>query len=105
MQLLPLLITSLDCPDEALQLSTMDGIYALIFDAPDVMATYIPTVIPKLLHLAQQAVTMVMMKYVHRKYLAGEKLANELFAKIFLTNSFYLYGLPKFSLPNISCVQ
>jgi len=58
-QLLPLLITSLECPDDGLQLSTLDGIYALIFDAPDVMSSYIPTLVPKLLHLAQQAVTMV----------------------------------------------
>ena len=43
-------------------MSSLDGIYALIFDAPDVMATYVPSVIPKLLHLAQQAVTMVIMK-------------------------------------------
>ena len=28
-----------------------------------------------------------------------------LFTKFFLANSFYLYGSPKFSLPNISCVQ
>lgn len=55
-------MTSLDYPDEALQMSSLDGIYALIFDAPDVMATYVPSVIPKLLHLAQQAVTMVIMK-------------------------------------------
>ena len=27
-----------------------------------------------------------------------------LFAKFFLANSFYLHGLPKFPLPNISCV-
>lgn len=58
-QLLPLLITLLQCPDEGLQLSTLDGVYALIFDAPDVMASYVPTLIPKLLHLAQQAPTMV----------------------------------------------
>ena len=58
-QLLPLLITSLECPDEGLQVSTLDGVYALIFDAPDVMASYVPTLIPKLLHLAQQAPTMV----------------------------------------------
>ena len=55
-------MTSLEYPDEALQMSSLDGIYALIFDAPDVMATYVPSVIPKLLHLAQQAVTMVIMK-------------------------------------------
>jgi len=58
-QLLPLLITSLECPDEGLQLSTLDGIYALIFDAPDIIASYIPTLVPKLLQLAQQAPTMV----------------------------------------------
>ena len=28
-----------------------------------------------------------------------------LFTKFFLTNTFYLYGLPKFSPPNISCVR
>ena len=44
-------------------MSTLDGVYALIFDAPDVMASYVPTVIPKLLHLAQQAPTMVTVKH------------------------------------------
>lgn len=56
-------MTSLECDDDGLLLSTLDGIYALIFDAPDVMACHVPSLIPKLLHLAQQAVAMVTMKH------------------------------------------
>ena len=40
-----------------------------------------------------------------KMYLAYALTVASLFAKFFLTNSFYLYGSPKFPLPNIFHVQ
>lgn len=59
LQLLPILIQSLDSSEVELKVSTLEGLTAVTQDAPSVITSHVPTLIPKLLELAKCPDTMV----------------------------------------------
>lgn len=59
MQLLPLLLESLQCSEAGLRVSTLEGLLSLIHDAPQVISEHVPTLVPRLLELARAPESMV----------------------------------------------
>ena len=56
---MPLLVQSLLCEEEDLQLSTMTGLQDLIQDAPDVITSYLDSIVPQMVKLAKHKPKMV----------------------------------------------
>ena len=59
LQLLPILMESLDRGEAELKVSTLEGLMAVTEDAPTIITSHVPTLIPKLLELAKCPDTMV----------------------------------------------
>ncbi len=59
-QLLPLLLKSLSSSEVGLKVSTLQGLLSLIQDTPLSVAEHTPTLVPRLLALAQDKASMVM---------------------------------------------
>ena len=59
LQLFPILVQSLDSSEVELKVSTLEGLTVVTQDAPSVITSHVPTLIPKLLELAKCPDTMV----------------------------------------------
>ena len=59
LQLLPILMESLDRGEAELKVSTLEGLMAVTEDAPTIITSHVPALIPKLLELAKCPDTMV----------------------------------------------
>ena len=58
-QLMPLLVQSLSCDEQSLQLSTLQTMYSLVLDAPDIITRHVTSLVPMLLGLSKFQLSMV----------------------------------------------
>lgn len=56
--LMPLLVQSLSCDEQSLKLSTLQTMYSLAFDAPEIIARQVTSLVPMLLGLTQFQLSM-----------------------------------------------
>ncbi|XP_067037088.1 MMS19 nucleotide excision repair protein homolog isoform X2 [Acropora muricata] len=57
-RLMPLLVQSLSCDEQSLKLSTLHTMYSLMFDAPEIIARQVTSLVPILLRLSQFQISM-----------------------------------------------
>lgn len=58
-QLMPLLVQSLSCEEQSLKLSTLQTIYSLVLDAPEIITRHVTSLVPMLLGLSKFQLSMV----------------------------------------------
>ena len=58
-QLMPLLIQSLSCEEQTLQQSTLQTMYSLVLDAPEIITRHVTSLVPMFLGLSKFQLSMV----------------------------------------------
>ena len=58
-QLMPLLIQSLSCEEQSLQQSTLQTMYSLVLDAPEIITRHVTSLVPMFLGLSKFQLSMV----------------------------------------------
>ena len=58
-QLMPLLIQSLSCEEQTLQQSTLQTMYSLVLDAPEIITRHVTSLVPMFLALSKFQLSMV----------------------------------------------
>ena len=58
-QLMPLLIQSLSCEEQTLQQSTLQTMYSLVLDAPEIVTRHVTSLVPMFLGLSKFQLSMV----------------------------------------------
>ena len=58
-QLMPLLVQSLSCEEQSLKLSTLQSMYSLVLDAPEIITRHVTSLVPMLLGLSKFQLSMV----------------------------------------------
>ena len=63
---MPLLVQSLSCDEQSLKLSTLQTIYSLVLDAPEIITRHVTSLVPMLLGLSkfQQAMVIGHFRYI-----------------------------------------
>ena len=59
LQLMPLLVQSLSCDEQSLKLSTLQTMYSLVLDAPEIISRQVTSLVPMLLGLTKFQLSMV----------------------------------------------
>ena len=60
---MPLLVQSLSCDEQSLKLSTLQTMYSLVLDAPEIITRHVTSLVPMLLGLSKFQLSMVTNEY------------------------------------------
>ena len=60
---MPLLVQSLSCEEQSLKLSTLQTMYSLVLDAPEIITRHVTSLVPMLLGLSKCQMSMVIYQY------------------------------------------
>ena len=66
LQLMPLLVQSLSCDEQSLKLSTLQTMYSLVLDAPEIISRQVTSLVPMLLGLTKFQISMVIAMFFSR---------------------------------------
>ena len=61
---MPLLVQSLSCDEQSLKLSTLQTMYSLVLDAPEIITRHVTSLVPMLLGLSKFQLSMVIHEYL-----------------------------------------
>ena len=65
---MPLLVQSLSCDEQSLKLSTLQTMYSLVLDAPEIISRQVTSLVPMLLGLTKFQLSMVIAMFFSRLY-------------------------------------
>ena len=65
---MPLLVQSLSCDEQSLKLSTLQTMYSLVLDAPEIISRQVTSLVPMLLGLTKFQLSMVIATFFSRSW-------------------------------------